>query len=50
MEEFKLDIHVEPIQEQNTSRGNSYTTACNCASTSCIDDERTPAPARCPDD
>jgi hypothetical protein len=58
--DFNLDIQVELIEMQNTNsiRGsNSYTTACNCATTSCIDDdcsERNPRNrilrSRCPDD
>ena len=55
--DFNLDIRVEAIQTQSTTgtRGsNSYTTACNCASTSCIDDDcRALKPlvrSRCPDD
>jgi hypothetical protein len=49
MTEFDLDIRVEAIQPQTSSTGNSYTTACNCTSTtSCIDDERHPSD-RCPD-
>lgn len=48
--DFHLDIQVESIQAQNTTKGdNTYTTACNCTSTtSCIDDDRNPS--RCPDD
>ncbi|MBE3558888.1 MAG: FDLD family class I lanthipeptide [Ktedonobacteraceae bacterium] len=58
---FDLDIRVEPVQAQNASgtRGsNSYTTACHCATVSCIDDdcdedERYPRHrsqrSRCPD-
>ncbi|MBA2680953.1 MAG: hypothetical protein H0U76_21475 [Ktedonobacteraceae bacterium] len=47
--DFYLDIQVEPIQEQKATGGaNTYTTACNCATTSCIDDDRNPS--RCPDD
>lgn len=46
---FTLDIRVERVCTQKTrADGNTYTTACNCTSTtSCIDDER--APGRCPD-
>jgi hypothetical protein len=41
-----LDIQVEPIQAQTPSSTDSYTTQCNCTSTtSCIDGVN----SRCPD-